>query len=217
MKTVKLTRSRIKHSPVEVGCLLRSGSDSGLFVKVLEIVPNDYTKVLTRHDYPRNKDGSHDYDNPTTTKETQIYDKVVVETYAHVKCGVMEKPKRPKRRIGYISDYNTEVAYIETQAGSTHDTWQYQVAEIVAIKVTTDQAYIQGQQKRVRNEAYFKHQVKQREKYVQYRKENDMQQNWNPLDYDSFMADRAKWDNPYGFAQYDNALTDAWLAGHTAD
>lgn len=217
MKTVKLTRSRIKHSPVEVGCLLRSGSDSGLFVKVLEITPNDYTKVLTHHDYPRNKDGTHDYDNPTTRKETQIYDKVVVETYAHVKCGIMDKPKRPMRRIGYISDYNTEVAYIETQAGSTHDTWQYQVAEIVAIKVTTDQAYAQGQQKRVRNEAYFKHQQRQQEKYAKHREESGQASNWNPPTYDSFMADRAKWDNPYGFAQYDNALTDAWLAGHNAD
>jgi hypothetical protein len=217
MKTFKLTRSRIKHSPVEVGCLLRSGSDSGLFVKVLEITSNDYTKVLTHHDYKRNKDGTVNYDNPTTRKETKFYDKLVVETYAHVKCGIMEKPKRPMRRIGYISDYNAEVAYIETQAGSTHDTWQYQVAEIVAIKVTTDQAYAQGQQKRVRNEAYFKHQIRQHEKYAQHREESGQANNWEKPKHDSFMADRAKWDNPYGFAQYDNALTDAWLAGHNAD
>ena len=217
MKTVKLTRSRIKHSPVELGCLLRSGSDSGLFVKVLEITPNDYAKVIQRTEYPKLGDGKPDYANPVETKDTRFYDKLVVETYAHVKCGVMEKPKRPKRRIGYISDYNTEVAYIETQAGSTHDTWQYQVAEIVTIKVTTDQAFVQGQRKRVRNEAYFKYQQGQQEKYAKHREESGTTSNWNPPNYDSFMADRAKWDNPYGFAQYDNALTDAWLAGHNAD
>ncbi len=217
MKTFKLQRSRIKDSPVEIGCLLRSGSDSGLFVKVLDIVPNDYAHVIKRTEYPRKKDGSWDYDNPTTFKDTQFYDKVVVETYAHVKCGIMTKPKRPSRRVGYISNYSPEHAQIETQAGSTHDLWQYEVATIQEIKVTTDQAYEQGQKKRVRNEAYFKHQTKQHEKYAVHRAESGQANNWEAPKYDSFMADRAKWDNPYGFAQYDNALTDAWLAGHSAD
>jgi hypothetical protein len=209
MKTVTLTRSRIKHSPVELGCLLRSGSDSGLFVKVVEIIPNDYPVVRELGKF--NKE-TKKYE--VTGKDTQFYDRLVVETYAHVKYGIITMSKRPLRRTGYISSYSNETAQIETQAGSTHDMWRYEVASIKKIKVTTDMAYEQGKRKRVRTEASYRHQVKNQQRHEKWAKEQGKPSNWKAPKHEQYLADRTKWDNPYGFEQYDNALCDAWVAGH---
>lgn len=209
MKTFKLHRSRIVHEPVSVGCTIRSGSDSGLFLKVVDIIPNDYpiTRELTKW----NKDTKL-YE--TTGKETNFYDRVIVETYAHVKCGICKFSKKPLTREGYISSYSNEVVQVETLPAATHPHWHYDRADMVVIKVTTDQAYEQGKRKRIRNEAYFKNRVKQWHRHIAWCEKEGRKVGLGEPNYQVDMADRVKWDNPYKFEGYDNALSDAWVAGH---
>jgi len=212
MKTFKLHRSRIVHQPITVGCTIRSGSDSGLFLKVLEIVPNDHpvTRELTKWD----KDTKL---YVSTGKETNYYDRLVVETYAHVKCGIMTKPKRPIRRQGYVSSYSNEVAQIETTAGADHEYWQYQRADVVLIEMTTAQAYEQGRRKRIVNERYFKNQVKSHAQHVKWAKENNRKCGMAEPVYAECMANRLEWDNPYHFDGYPTELAKAWIKGHNAE
>lgn len=212
MKTFKLHRSRIVHQPITVGCTIRSGSDSGLFLKVLEIVPNDHP--ITREITKFNKETKM-YD--TAGKETNYYDRLVVETYAHVKCGILKLSKKPIRRQGYISSYSNETAQIETTAGADHEYWQYQRADIVLIEMTTAQAYEQGRRKRIVNERYFKNQVKGYQRNLKWAAENNRKCGMAKPVYETAMADRVKWDNPYHFDGYPTELATAWIKGHNAE
>lgn len=212
MKTFKLHRSRIVHQPITVGCTIRSGSDSGLFLKVIEIVPGDYPVVREMTEWDKEKQVYN-----STGKETNWYDRLVVETYAHVKCGIMTKPKRPIRRQGYISSYSPENAQIETTPGADHTHWGYERADPVVIKVTTDQAYEQGRRKRIVNEQYWKNKVKSHAQHVKWAKENNRKCGMAKPVYETTMADRLKWDNPYHFDGYPTELATAWIKGHNAE
>lgn len=212
MKTFKLHRSRIVHQPITVGCTIRSGSDSGLFLKVVEIIPGDYPVVREMTEWDKDKQVYN-----SVGKETNWYDRLVVETYAHVKCGLIKLSKKPIRRQGYISSYSPENAQIETTPGADHTHWGYERADAVVIKLTTDQAYEQGRRKRIVNEQYWKNKVKSHANHVKWAKENNRKVHNPEPNYESTMADRLKWDNPYHFDGYPTELAKAWIKGHNAE
>lgn len=211
MAKFKLRRSRILHEPIKVGSLLRSSSDSGRFVTVVEIIPGDYPIVRTHYNYPE-VGGKRDYDNPKVTHTTDHHDRIVVENHSVVNWGHQSFPKRKTRRSGYISPYSNESAQIETMRGSSHDLWEYNRADVATIVLSSDQVMGQGERARASAEKRVQSQMEGVARTNEYCKENgrDLMEVPNPAD---LLREQRNYQNPYKGNRYAPELAKLWRKG----
>lgn len=213
MANFKLRRSRIVHEPIKVGSLLRSSSDSGKFVKVVELVPGDYPKVLeSSRTYPTLPDGTMDYSNPDIKYVTEHYDRIVVENHSQINWGQETFPKRKTRRQGYIMPYSNEAANIQTSKGADHEYWGYENAKPQTIVMSTKRVMAQGQRARAAAEIRVANQIQGVERSNEWASENGRTTVEIPTKA-ALLREQRTYQNPYRFNRYSPELRKLWNKG----